>query len=146
MESKSEAYWPTGSNDALIQTFEGGILMRRKAAIALMLALVLLASSLSAAAAYRDGTYNGYYYELVATCSGKDVYVRTSCASRTYTVEVAGYIYRYNNSDRPYTTIGPESDKSSISLNSTYAFSPAYVLSYHYINNVNIGSLHASNS
>lgn len=52
--------------------------MRRKAAIALMLALVLLASSLSAAAAYRDGSYNGYYYELVATCSGNDVYIRTS--------------------------------------------------------------------
>lgn len=42
--------------------------MRRKAAIALMLALVLFASTLSAAAAFREGFYGDYYYELVATC------------------------------------------------------------------------------
>ena len=120
--------------------------MRRKAVIALMLALVLFASSLSAAAAYSDGAYNGYSYELVATCSGKDVYVRTSCVNRNYTVEVAGYIYRYSNSDRPYTTIGPESGKSSITLSNTLSFSPLYLVSYHYINNINIGSLYASNN
>jgi hypothetical protein len=79
--------------------------MRRKAAIALMLALVLFASSLSAAAAYRDGSYNGYYYELVAKCSDKDVYVRTSCESRSYTAKVSGDIYRYSDSSIPYTTI-----------------------------------------
>ena len=49
--------------------------MRRKAAIALMLALVLFASTLSAAAAFREGFYGDYYYELVATCSGNDVYI-----------------------------------------------------------------------
>lgn len=120
--------------------------MRRKAAIALMLALVLLASSLSAAAAYRDGTYNGYYYELVATCSGREAYVRTSCASQSYTVKVAGGIYRYEESNEPYTTIGPESGKSSISLNSTFGFTPLYIVSHHHINGAHIADLCAYNA
>ena len=119
--------------------------MRRKAAIALMLALVLLASSLSATAAYRDGTYNGYYYELVATCSGREAYVRTSCANRSYTVEVFGGIFRYAGSITPYTTMGPESGKSSISLSSTLGFTPLYIESTHHINGVHIADLHADN-
>ena len=120
--------------------------MRRKAAIALMLALVLFASSLSAAAAYRDGSYNGYYYELVAKCNDKDVYVRTSCESRSYTAKVSGDIYRYSDSSIPYTTIGPESNKSSIYLDTTFKFDPLYIVSHHYINNINIDNLYTSNS
>lgn len=119
--------------------------MRRKAAIALMLALVLLAFSLSAAAAYRDGSYNGYYYELIATCSGKDAYARTSCANRSYTVKVAGDIYRYSGSSVPYTTMGPESAKSSISINGTFGFIPLYLVSHHYVNGVNVDNLYADN-
>ena len=119
--------------------------MRRKSAIALMLALVLLASSLSAAAAYRDGSYNGYYYELVATCSGNDVYIRTSCESRSYTAKVSADIYRYSGGEW-YTTMGPESAKSSISLNSTFSFLPLFIISYHHINGVHIDSLRADNS
>lgn len=114
--------------------------------IALMLALVLFASSLSAAAAYRDGSYNGYYYELVAKCSDKDVYVRTSCESRSYTAKVSGDIYRYSDSSIPYTTIGPESNKSSIYLDTTFKFDPLYIVSHHYINNINIDNLYTSNS
>ena len=79
--------------------------MRRKAAIALMLALVLFASTLSAAAAFREGFYGDYYYELVATCSGNDVYIRTSCENRSYTAKVSADIYRYRVGER-YTTMG----------------------------------------
>lgn len=107
--------------------------MRRKAAIALMLALVLFASSLSAAAAFREGFYGGYYYyELVTTCSGKGAYIRTSCESRSYTAKVSADIYRYRGGER-YTTMGPESAKSSISLESTFSFSPCiyYILPPH---------------
>ena len=78
--------------------------MRRKAAIALMLALVLFASTLSAAAAFREGFYGDYYYELVATCSGNDVYIRTSCENRSYTAKVSADIYRYRVGER-YTTM-----------------------------------------
>ncbi len=101
--------------------------------IALMLALVLFASSLSAAAAFREGFYGGYYYELVATCSENDVYIRTSCENRSYTAKVSADIYRYRGGER-YTTMGPESAKSSISLESTFSFSPVFIISYRHIN------------
>ena len=86
--------------------------MRRKAAIALMLALVLFASSLSAAAAFREGFYGGYYYELVGTCSSDGVYVRTSIDNRSYTAGISAKIYRYSNL---YTTIEYSEKESSIS-------------------------------
>lgn len=101
--------------------------------IALMLALVLFASSLSAAAAFREGFYGGYYYELVTTCSGKGAYIRTSCEIRSYTAKVSADIYRYRGGER-YTTMGPESAKSSISLESTFSFSPVFIISYRHIN------------
>lgn len=109
--------------------------------IALMLALVLFASSLSAAAAFREGFYGGYYYELVATCSENDVYIRTSCENRSYTAKASADIYRYRVGER-YTTMGPESAKSSISLESTFSFSPVFIISYHHINGILIDSLH----
>ena len=84
--------------------------------IALMLALVLFASSLSAAAAFREGFY-----------------IRTSCEIRSYTAKVSADIYRYRGGER-YTTMGPESAKSSISLESTFSFSPVFIISYRHIN------------
>ena len=106
-----------------------------------MLALVLFASSLSAAAAFREGFYGGYYYELVTTCSENDVYIRTSCENRSYTAKASADIYRYRVGER-YTTMGPESAKSSISLESTFSFSPVFIISYHHINGILIDSLH----
>ena len=87
--------------------------MRRKAAIALMLALVLFASTLSAAAAFREGFYGDYYYELVAPGSGNDVYIRTSCENRSYTAKVSADIYRYRVGER-YTTISSSKIKHLI--------------------------------
>ena len=105
--------------------------MRRKAAIALMLALVLFASSLSAAAAFREGFYGGYYYELVATCSENDVYIRISAK-----------IYRYSNL---YTTIEYSEKESSISLDIPIVFSPIKLISNHYINGSRIDTLTSTN-
>lgn len=58
--------------------------MRRKATVALFLALAMVACSLSAAAAYADGYYGDSYYEVSATIDGRTVYGRTSVLNRDY--------------------------------------------------------------
>ena len=112
--------------------------MKRKAIFALAVAVAMLVAVIpvSAGSSYDYGTYGGSYYEISATCN--DVYVRTSCESRSYTAKVSGDIYRYSDSSIPYTTIGPESNKSSIYLDTTFKFDPLYIVSHHYINNINI--------
>ncbi len=119
--------------------------MRRKAAIALMLALVLFASSLSATAAYSDGFYGGHYYELVGTCEGNEVYARTSVDNRSYIAKVSAKVYRYD-SDSSYTTVGPLEKASSISFSMTMEFVPLRMRSYHYINGILITDLLSCNS
>ncbi len=118
--------------------------MRRKAAIALMLALVLFASTLSAAAAFREGFYGDYYYELVGTCNSDGVYVRTSIDNRSYMAGISAKIYRYNYSE-PYTTIEYSEKKSSISYDMSTAFSPIKLISNHYINGSLIDTLTSTN-
>ena len=110
--------------------------------IALMLALVLFASSLSAAAAFREGFYGGYYYELVGTCSSDGVYVRTSIDNRSYTAGISAKIYRYSNLS---TTIEYSEKESSISLDIPIVFSPIKLISNHYINGSRIDTLTSTN-
>ena len=118
--------------------------MRRKAAIALMLALVLFASTLSAAAAFREGFYGDYYYELVGTCNSNGVHVRTSIDNRSYMAGGSAKIYRYNNAT-PYTTIDYTESKSSVSYDMAAAFSPIKLVSNHYINGSLIDTLISTN-
>ena len=96
--------------------------MKRKAIFALAVAVAMLVAVIpvSAGSSYDYGTYG------------------------SYTAKVSGDIYRYSDSSIPYTTIGPESNKSSIYLDTTFKFDPLYIVSHHYINNINIDNLYAA--
>ena len=85
-------------------------------AVALMLSLALLISSISASAAFREGFYGDYYYELVGTCEDGEAYARTSVTNRSYTTKVSAEIYRYTTGPL-YTNIGPLEGAGSVSFN-----------------------------
>lgn len=119
--------------------------MRRKAAIALTLSLVLFASSISASAAFREGFYGDSYYELVGTCEGGEAYARTSVNNQSYTAKVSAEIYRYTTGSL-YTNIGPLERAGSVSFNIPISISSFSMWSHHYINRTLISDLFSSTS
>lgn len=114
--------------------------MRRKATVALFLALAMVACSLSAAAAYADGYYGDSYYEASATIDGRTVYGRTSVLNRDYEAYVFGEVYRYNTRD-VYTTVGPLEEMLSVSFSADMSFVPLRLQTQHRINGVLVKTL-----
>ena len=118
--------------------------MRRKATVALFLALAMVACSLSAAAAYADGYYGDSYYEVSATIDGRTVYGRTSVLNRDYEAYVFGEVYRYNTRD-VYTTVGPLEEMLSVSFSADMSFVPLRLQTQHCINGVLAKTLNVYN-
>ena len=117
--------------------------MKRMFAVALMLSLALLISSISASAAFREGFYGDYYYELVGTCEDGEAYARTSVTNRSYTTKVSAEIYRYTTGSL-YTNIGPLEGAGSVSFNIPMSLSSFRMWSHHYINGSLINDLFSS--
>ena len=63
--------------------------------VTLMLSLAFFISSISASAAFREGFYCDYYYELLGICEDGEAYARTSVTNKGYAIKVSTEICRY---------------------------------------------------
>ena len=121
--------------------------MKRKAIFALAVAVAMLVAVIpvSAGSSYDYGTYGGSYYEVSATCNSESYSASTHCESTTYKVRADAALYRYmgQGEDAMYqsTIYSDKSHTSSASVSGTTYYQLAYLVSYHYVNGVQVSSL-----
>jgi hypothetical protein len=121
--------------------------MKRKAIFALAVAVAMLVAVIpvSAGSSYDYGTYGGSYYEVSATCNSESYSASTHCESTTYKVRADAALYRYmgQGEDAMYqsTIYSDKSHTRSASVSGTTYYQLAYLVSYHYVNGVQVSSL-----
>lgn len=120
---------------------------KRTISILVWTAVLIVATvcSATAASSYDYGTYGGSYYEVSATCGAQSYSSSTDCASTTYRVGADAALYRYMGygQDEMYqsTIYSDRSHTPSVSISGTTYYELAYVVSYHYIDGVQIRSM-----
>ena len=116
--------------------------MKRKAIVTLAVAIALLVAIIPVSA---GGTYGGSYYEVSATCNSESYSASTYCESTTYKVRADAALYRYmgQGEDAMYqsTIYSDKSHTRSASVSGTTYYQLAYLVSYHYVNGVQVRSL-----
>ena len=121
--------------------------MKRKAIVTLAVAIALLVAIIpvSAGSSSDYGTYGGSYYEVSATCNSESYSASTYCESTTYKVRADAALYRYmgQGEDAMYqsTIYSDKSHTRSASVSGTTYYQLAYLVSYHYVNGVQVRSL-----
>ncbi len=121
--------------------------LKRKAIFALAVAVALLVAVIpvSAGSSYDYGTYGGSYYEVSAVCNIDSYSASTSCASSSYKVRADAALYRYmgQGEDAMYqsTIYSDKSHTRSASVSGTTYYEMAYIISYHYVDGVQVRSL-----
>ena len=120
---------------------------KRTISILVWTAVLIVATvcSATAASSYDYGTYGGSYYEVSATRGAQSYSSSTDCASTTYRVGADAALYRYMGYGQDEMYQSPiYSDRShtrSVSISGTTYYELAYVVSYHYIDGVQIRSM-----
>ena len=120
---------------------------KRTISILVWTAVLIVATvcSATAASSYDYGTYGGSYYEGSATCCAQSYSSSTDCARTTYRVVADAALYRYMGygQDEMYqsTIYSDRSHTRSVSISGTTYYELAYVVSYHYIDGVQIRSM-----
>ena len=120
---------------------------KRTISILVWTAVLIVATvcSATAASSYDYGTYGGSYYEVSATWGAQSYSSSTDCASTTYRVGADAALYRYMGygQDEMYqsTIYSDRSHTRSVSSSGTTYYELAYVVSYHYIDGVQIRSM-----
>ena len=109
------------------------------------IALPVTIIPVSAGSSSDYGTYGGSYYEVSATCNSESYSASTYCESTTYKVRADTALYRYmgQGEDAMYqsTIYSDKSHTRSASVSGTTYYQLAYLVSYHYVNGVQVSSL-----